>query len=293
MSYLLFMDESGHDHRQMPYEVRGGVALHASQVWPFLTSVRRLEEELFGLSFAQLGLEIKGQSLLSRKRFRFAGQSPPIEPGHRRALAGAFLRRSQAGQNPSRNEFSAHGQASLDFVDRLLSEIKNHNGVVFASMIPRGKNSVAERDDSDLVRKDQQELFARYFRFLEENSETGLLILDESDRTDDKRYLERLEDYFTNSLEGQILATRLVPAPMFVASEMSVAIQVADVVIYCINWAFRDPKRGIDSPFRDEIAQISHRHLESLQFQSQEGAITGSVQDSYSIFCVAELYKQK
>ena len=26
MSYLLFLDESGHDHRTMPYEVRGGVS---------------------------------------------------------------------------------------------------------------------------------------------------------------------------------------------------------------------------------------------------------------------------
>jgi hypothetical protein len=27
MSYLFFMDESGHDHRNTPYEVRGGVAI--------------------------------------------------------------------------------------------------------------------------------------------------------------------------------------------------------------------------------------------------------------------------
>ena len=26
MSYLLFLDERGHGHRTMPYEVRGGVA---------------------------------------------------------------------------------------------------------------------------------------------------------------------------------------------------------------------------------------------------------------------------
>ena len=29
MSWLLFLDESGHDHKSMPYEVRGGIALHA------------------------------------------------------------------------------------------------------------------------------------------------------------------------------------------------------------------------------------------------------------------------
>lgn len=29
MSWFLFLDESGHDHKTMPYEVRGGIALHA------------------------------------------------------------------------------------------------------------------------------------------------------------------------------------------------------------------------------------------------------------------------
>jgi len=43
MSWLLFMDESGHDHRTMPYEVRGGVALHASELWPFVQDMQRLE----------------------------------------------------------------------------------------------------------------------------------------------------------------------------------------------------------------------------------------------------------
>jgi hypothetical protein len=39
MSWLLFLDESGHDHKQMPYEVRGGVALHARELWPFVRAV--------------------------------------------------------------------------------------------------------------------------------------------------------------------------------------------------------------------------------------------------------------
>ena len=43
MSWLLFLDESGHDHRHMPYEVRGGVALHVSQLWPFIRGMQKLE----------------------------------------------------------------------------------------------------------------------------------------------------------------------------------------------------------------------------------------------------------
>jgi hypothetical protein len=32
LSYLFFLDESGHDHKNCPYEVRGGIVLHASKL---------------------------------------------------------------------------------------------------------------------------------------------------------------------------------------------------------------------------------------------------------------------
>ena len=66
MSYLWFMDESGHDHRSMPYEVRGGVALHASRVWPFVQKMRALEQEAFGGSLHKFATEIKGSKLLDK-----------------------------------------------------------------------------------------------------------------------------------------------------------------------------------------------------------------------------------
>lgn len=48
MSYLLFMDESGHDHRNLPYEVRGGVAFHAKRLWPFIQALQAAEVAAFG-----------------------------------------------------------------------------------------------------------------------------------------------------------------------------------------------------------------------------------------------------
>ena len=32
MAWLFFIDESGHDHKHMPYEVRGGFAIHVSEL---------------------------------------------------------------------------------------------------------------------------------------------------------------------------------------------------------------------------------------------------------------------
>ncbi len=66
MTWLLFLDESGHDHRQMPYEVRGGVALHAGEVWPFVQDVQRLELQCFGIQLSEFQKELKGCKLLDR-----------------------------------------------------------------------------------------------------------------------------------------------------------------------------------------------------------------------------------
>src|SRR5665213_748089 len=54
MSWLLFMDESGHDHKQMPYEVRGGIGLHAGEVWPFVQDFQRLELACYGVELSQM-----------------------------------------------------------------------------------------------------------------------------------------------------------------------------------------------------------------------------------------------
>ena len=79
MSYILFLDESGHDHRTMPYEVRGGVILHASKLWPFVQGMRRLEMTSFGATLASVGSELKGHRLLDKNRFKWARQGPTME----------------------------------------------------------------------------------------------------------------------------------------------------------------------------------------------------------------------
>ncbi len=77
MSWLLFMDESGHDHKQMPYEVRGGIALQDRRVWPFIRAVASLEENCFGVRLADFKKEFKGAKLLDKDR-----TAPGEKPAH-------------------------------------------------------------------------------------------------------------------------------------------------------------------------------------------------------------------
>lgn len=65
MSWFFFTDESGHDHKRMPCEVRGGFAIHASEQWLFAQAMPRLEIECFGCRGSDIGKEIKGSTGLA------------------------------------------------------------------------------------------------------------------------------------------------------------------------------------------------------------------------------------
>ena len=83
MTWFFFTDGSGHDHKQMPYEVRGGFAIHVSELWLFAQAMQLLEKDCFGCRLSEVGSEIKGSKLLTPKHFKFAAQGPQI-PHHDR-----------------------------------------------------------------------------------------------------------------------------------------------------------------------------------------------------------------
>ena len=91
MSYLLFVDESGHDHKIAPYEVTGGVALHVSQLWQLVQQMQRLELEAFGVRLAEYRIELKGSKLLARNRFKWATQAERMDDEARRRHCRLFL----------------------------------------------------------------------------------------------------------------------------------------------------------------------------------------------------------
>lgn len=63
---------------------------------------------------------------------------------------------------------------------------------------------------------------------------------------------------------------------------MNYPIQAADLAIYCINWGFRLPKRGMNAPVRTEIAENDGRWLAQLQLCG-EGSRDGVVFDSNGV----------
>src|SRR5436309_245801 len=138
---LLFIDESGHDHGEAPYEVLAGVSVSERDLWNLIQAIRDAELQFFGVHIADVGLEFKGKKLLKNKTFRHARQKPAIEPNRRRDLTRDFLqkgwREAQGGSVEPRtaDEFAAYGQAAKAFVMRVLQLAANYRAKTFAAIV--------------------------------------------------------------------------------------------------------------------------------------------------------------
>lgn len=281
MSWLLFLDESGHDHKQMPYEVRGGIALQDAQLWPFTRAVQQLEQVAFGCSLSAFQKELKGSTLLDKKRFRFAKQAALLPAAERQKHCRAFLTKGFQKAKPTSSEFCAYGQACLEMARGIFQLLREHKAVLFASVIPRGTGK-ASGPAEELLRKDQVFLLERYFSFLEREQQNGLLVMDGTEKNADRKFVRQLEGYFIKTNTGRYRTQWIVPTPFFVSSDMAYPVQAADLCIYCVNWAFRLPSQGMNEPVREEIRAEFLEWLRQFQFHG-DGYKDGNVFEVWGI----------
>jgi len=203
MSYLLFLDESGHDRKKMPYEVRGGVAIHAERLWPFIRAVADLEISCFGSALRDFGSEVKGQTLADKDRCRWALQDAPMSDADRRVHATGFLSAPREGRVPRRHEFSAYGQACAEMGRGIFRLLDEHGEVILVSFIPRTAMPPQATVPADYLRKDHVFMLERYYWLLAERNDTGLIVMDRCEYSLDDRFVDQMQRYFTQTTNGR------------------------------------------------------------------------------------------
>lgn len=129
-----------------------------------------------------------------------------------------------------------------------------HDVRAFASIVP----ARAPRPEGRFLRKDYSYLFERFYYFLEEQrlEELGLVIFDELERSQCHMLIEQMALYFKETAKGRLRAGRIIPEPFFVHSELSTAIQIADLVAYIVCWGVRFGS-VMDLPKRDELQTLA------------------------------------
>jgi hypothetical protein len=219
---------------------------------------------------------VKAKKLLKHKTFVLAAQMPPFDAGERRRLALACLAKGQqakglqGGGGASRAELTALAQAKLAFVAHLLELCATHQARAFASIVEPS----APRPAGGFLRKDYAYLFERYFYFLDGclDSPQGLVVFDELDRSRCHLLVDQMAHYFHSTGKGRQRASRIVPEPFFVHSELTTLVQLADIVAYVISWGVRfGPLRHTR---REELAALASavcklRHVASRKRDGQ------------------------
>jgi hypothetical protein len=292
MSWLLFIDESGHDHKTTPLEVRGGVAIHVSKLWSFIQSWQRLELDCFGARLIDYGKEGKGAKLLDKDRFKWAAQCARMSDDDRRKSARTFLHKGREKVAPTSVEFAAYGQASLEMARSAFDILAALEAQLFACAIPRGTKQPTGYAQVDFLRKDHVFLFERFFYFLEAKKDHGLIVMDETDKRLDKQFVTRMERYFTKTAIGRNRSHWIVPAPLFVSSDMTYAVQAADICLYCINWGLRPKDWRIALETRGEIATEFGPKVSRLQWEG-DGYRDGKVFNTKGIVLVPDPFEQR
>ena len=64
LGHFLFIDESGQDRQESPYEVLAGIAVQDSELWNLIQRTHVLEQDVFGMRVSEGKLELKGKKLL-------------------------------------------------------------------------------------------------------------------------------------------------------------------------------------------------------------------------------------
>ena len=292
MSWLFFLDESGQDHKNAPYEVRGGVALHAGKLWSFVQQVQQLELASFGTRLAEFRSEIKGAKLVDKKRFEWAAQGPWMPDEQRRKASRAFLTKGLEKKAPIRQEFTAYGQASLEMARGVFQILHASDAKLFAAVIPADAVRPDTFEALEYLRKDQVFLFERFFYFLEQKKEHGILVFDQVDKGADLKFVRQIERYFTRTQTGRYRTVWIVPTPLFVSSDLTYPTQAADLCIYAVNWGFRIPGQGMDASVRVEVAAEFRQWLFDLQYRGQ-GQRADQTFETYGIFYVPDPYEAR
>lgn len=188
---LFFVDESGHDRKVTPYEVRGGLAIPEQRCWPLIEAIGFLELEIFGLRLHSVGIEWKGANLLKPGVFKQGAKRPPIEKNQRRDLARDFLRRQHRASieksqtSPRGLELIALNQAFVAFSHGVIDLlVKNQIGVFAAVIAP----DAPKYPQGNFLRRDYRFLLDRFAMWTLQSdkrnkAQRGILVFDEEDKT--------------------------------------------------------------------------------------------------------------
>jgi hypothetical protein len=95
------------------------------------------------------------------------------------------------------------------------------------------------------------------------------VVFDELEKSKSHLLIDQAHRYFKDTATGRHRSSLIIPEPFFVHSDLTTGVQIADLVAYCISWAFRlptmtQPARDELAPYIEQIKKLRHRALRHM-----------------------------
>jgi hypothetical protein len=137
----------------------------------------------------------------------------------------------------------------------------------FASIVSKESPTPAP----DHLRKDYAYLFERFFYYLEDIGPTayGVVVFDELDKVQSHLLVGQMDRYFKRTVKGRHRSGQKLPEPLFVHSDLTTGVQLADLISYIVSWGVRFQgmelaARAELDPLAKRVIQLRHRSLREL-----------------------------
>lgn len=284
MAWLLFVDESGHDRLESPYEVLAGVAIRDHELRELIARMHDAEITSFGRRYTDGHRELKGSALLKRKVYRHRALDAELDLADIPALARAAL---DDGARANDRMLKALALAKLKYVAAAFDTCAQFGCRAFASIVETDAQPTTGRG----LRKDYAYLFERFFYFLEDNAadEQGIVVFDELEKSKSHLLIDQMHRYFEETAVGRLRASRIIPEPFFVHSDLTTGVQIADLFAYVISWGFRMPR--MTKPAREELASFA-KQVARLRYRAVRERFGNPEFEIWSFALIADLRTQ-
>ncbi len=117
-------------------------------------------------------------------------------------------------------------------------------------------------------------LFERFYYYLEDKASEpmGVVVFDELEKSRCHLLVNQMEEYFLKTTKGRMRSSRIVPEPFFVHSDLTTAIQLADLVAYITSWGVQvgnmeAPARKELKPLAEKVCQLRYKALRTINDQ--------------------------
>ncbi|MGH7038969.1 MAG: DUF3800 domain-containing protein [Stellaceae bacterium] len=287
MAWFLFIDESGQDHHDSPYEVLCGVSIQDETLWGLIRELHDAEVAHFGRRYSGGARELKGKKILKKKVFRHAGLNCGVLPHEVPELSKAVL--DNGATSNSVRHLKALALAKIAYVSDVFNICSNSGCRVFASVVEND----APKTTSDGLRKDYAYLFQRFYYFLEDEStnsgipQRGIIVFDELEKSRSHILIDQAHRYFKDTATGRARASLIIPEPFFVHSDLTTGVQIADLFAYCISWGFRI-HNVMRKPCREDLAPFS-RQIAGMRYKAVREMYSKPHYEIWSIAHIADL----